>query len=729
MSKRISTGPKREIRALTSEHELELRAEQRTEDGQTHLTGYTARYGILSDNLGTTQRPWKERIMPGAFTRALRDCDDIKHLQNHNPDIVLGSTKSGTTKLTEDARGLHFDTVLDVDDNMFARAVASSVRRRDVTGQSFGMIVSKGGDRWITEGGIDVREIHNIDILWDLSTVTNPAYPSTSVSAEMRMAQMFPDGPPSSVRKHTAESPTCDCSCGQCAVGHCPQCENEDCADEQCQNCPMQKEETEEDAALAPTDALPAPIPPTLPAPTAPTGAADEAKKTKRVDGEDLSYTDFIIVGDPSDPKTWKLAWRFSSLEKTKSHLRNALARFDQLKGISDAQKSEARTKLVRLCKKYGVKVAEEDSKKNEITHYYFTHFQANSGACECDCQTCVDGDCDSCVLEDCDDEDCKEAGCPMQKSTNHFEQFSAEDLSLHLSLRDPETRARLAALPGVEIRSKVKDDGILELYVYGSIGNDWWGGGMSAEGMRQAIAQADKHTAIRVCINSMGGDAFEGVAMYNLLRQQDKPITTRVHGMAASAASIIAMAGDTIEMGSNTMLMVHNAQVGIRGYAKDLRKQADVLDSVSGSIANTYVDRTGKSMAEVQKLMDEETWMSAFDAVRAGFATVITEDFGADVDDVDNELRSSPLAATYRNMPQGLVERRDRKPEVEQPTPTVPTVPTATTVLPAPTVLPTPAAPIGTDATMEHRKRLLALAVAAAEFDPTEPPPEQVQQ
>lgn len=678
MAKRMaptSIGVKREIRALTSEHELELRAEQCKEDGQTHLTGYTARYGILSDNLGTAQRPWKERIMPGAFTKALQSADDIKHLQNHNPDIVLGSTKAGTTKLTEDARGLHFDTVLDVEDNMFARAVASSVRRRDVTGQSFGMIVSKGGDKWITENGIDVREIHNIDVFWDLSTVTNPAYPATSVNAEMRMAQLFPDGQPASIDQHFDHFDA-DAEQKETMV---------DAQDHILSRMPAL-------APLATTSALPA---------SAPLAAADEAKKTKHVDGEDLTSTDFLIAPDPSDIKTWKLAWRFSSLEKTKFHLRNALSRFNQLKGVTDSDKASAWPKLVRLCKKYGVKVTEDGSKKSE-TCLRYRAFLADGGQCGCDCQNCQDADCDSCTLEDCEDSDCQEAGCPMQKAANHFEQFSIEDLSSHLQLRDPETRARLASLPAVEIRSKVQTDGTLELYLYGTVGSDWWGGGMTADGMRYTIAQADPHTNIRLCINSMGGDAFEGAAMYNLLRQQGKPIHTRVDGMAASAASIAAMAGDKIEMGSNTMMMIHNAQTGVRGYAKELRKTADTLEKVSTALANTYTDRTGMSMADIQALMESETWMTAFDAVRAGFATEITEDY--DLDNVDKDLRSSPLTATYQNLPKELVERRNKTKEVPVSLPAVPD-PAATTPVADAAALP--------DAGLAHRKRLLALAAA----------------
>lgn len=90
---------------------------------------------------------------------------------------------------------------------------------------------------------------------------------------------------------------------------------------------------------------------------------ATEAK-TKRVDGEDLSADDFLIVGDKDDPDTWKLPWHFSSEDKTKAHLRNALARFDQLTDVSEEDKKAAHTKLVDLCKKYGIDVSEDSRQK-----------------------------------------------------------------------------------------------------------------------------------------------------------------------------------------------------------------------------------------------------------------------------------------------------------------------------------------------------------------------------
>jgi ATP-dependent Clp protease protease subunit len=156
--------------------------------------------------------------------------------------------------------------------------------------------------------------------------------------------------------------------------------------------------------------------------------------------------------------------------------------------------------------------------------------------------------------------------------------------------------------------------------------------------------------------INSMGGDAFEAIAIHNMLRAQGKPIEACIDGLAASAASVIAMAGDTISMGSNAMMMIHNAQTGCQGYASDMRKTADILDKISNAVCQTYADRTGNSMEMCQKLMDAETWMTAHDCIKDNFATTLTEmppEPDPDGDPDEDELRNSPLALTYRNLPE----------------------------------------------------------------------------
>lgn len=171
-----------------------------------------------------------------------------------------------------------------------------------------------------------------------------------------------------------------------------------------------------------------------------------------------------------------------------------------------------------------------------------------------------------------------------------------------------------------------MRPDGTLELLCYEEIGeNVWTGDGVTAKLIKQQLDEAGpKYSDILLRINSPGGDVFEAIAIFNLLRSQKKPIEARVDGVAASSASILAMAGDEIVMGANAMMMVHNAWSACVGYAADMREMAERLDQVSGVIAGTYVRRTKRSMVDVQALMDAETWLTAPEAVTAQFATRI---------------------------------------------------------------------------------------------------------
>lgn len=217
----------------------------------------------------------------------------------------------------------------------------------------------------------------------------------------------------------------------------------------------------------------------------------------------------------------------------------------------------------------------------------------------------------------------------------------------------------------GLEFRSSV--DPVtkeLVLYMYGDIGEDYCGDGISSGTIRRAVEAAGDFDSIRGRINSPGGDAFEGVTIGNYLRSLKKPITMCVDGLAASAASVIAMCGHRLEMAPNSMLMCHNASCGAYGFADDLRKMADVLEVISTSIAQTYVGKTGKKLAEIKTILAAETWMGAEDAVAEGFADAVV-DPGADSEMPTTKkekralamLADSRLLATYQNLPEGFME------------------------------------------------------------------------
>jgi ATP-dependent Clp protease, protease subunit len=166
----------------------------------------------------------------------------------------------------------------------------------------------------------------------------------------------------------------------------------------------------------------------------------------------------------------------------------------------------------------------------------------------------------------------------------------------------------------------------VLVLDIMDSIGADLFGNGITAAAVSEAIKGAGDFSSVTVNINSPGGDLFEGVAIYNMLRALGKPINVAVLGLAASAASAIACAGDTVTMGLGTQYMLHNAMAMEAGYASDLRKMADILDSVTDSAADIYAARTGMPKDKVLALMGAETWYGAEEAVSNGFATSVAK-------------------------------------------------------------------------------------------------------
>lgn len=156
----------------------EVRAAKR-EDGRVGIAGTAAVIGSLSREIVTSRARFKERIAPGAFTKALAQ-SDIRGLFNHNPDFVLGRVKSGTMKVRADERGLHYE----IAELPESRAdVAEAIQRGDVDGNSFSFIVAEGGEKVEFRDGERIRTITEFEELLDLGPVTFPAYDGTRVSS------------------------------------------------------------------------------------------------------------------------------------------------------------------------------------------------------------------------------------------------------------------------------------------------------------------------------------------------------------------------------------------------------------------------------------------------------------------------------------------------------------------------------------------------------------------
>ncbi len=184
------------------------------------------------------------------------------------------------------------------------------------------------------------------------------------------------------------------------------------------------------------------------------------------------------------------------------------------------------------------------------------------------------------------------------------------------------------------------------EITILDNIGMDFWTGEGTTAARIKSELKAIGNNPVLVYLNSPGGDAFEGVAIYNLLREHKGEVTIRVLGMAASAASVIAMAGDKIELGEATSIMIHSAWGVVVGNRNDMRDFADMLDKLDRSIADVYAQRSGQKVDDVLQMMSDETWMYGEDAVSKGFADYV----------MPPEKKKKKMQAQTTHAPSGVV-------------------------------------------------------------------------
>jgi len=151
-------------------------------------------------------------------------------------------------------------------------------------------------------------------------------------------------------------------------------------------------------------------------------------------------------------------------------------------------------------------------------------------------------------------------------------------------------------------------------------VGSDMFGDGVTSRRVSAAL-RAIGDREVTVDLNSPGGDFFEGVAIYNALRAHPRKVTVRVLGIAASAASVIAMAGDEVQIGKAGFMMVHNAWVIAIGNRHDMAEAAATMEPFDDAMASVYADRAGVEKARAAEWMDNETWFNGEQAVEAGLA------------------------------------------------------------------------------------------------------------
>jgi len=208
------------------------------------------------------------------------------------------------------------------------------------------------------------------------------------------------------------------------------------------------------------------------------------------------------------------------------------------------------------------------------------------------------------------------------------------------------------------------------ELYLYSQIGGGLWSEGVTAKQVVDALAELEKTgtKSLAIYINSPGGDVFEGMAILNCLKRFEGQKTVYVDGIAASIASIIAMAGDKICMGAGSMMMLHDPSAVGMGTAPELREKAAMLDKAAEAMVEAYALRTGCDEKEIRGFMAAETWFTASEAVEHGFADEKTEQ--DDAPDAMLAISKSPLFAMYRNAPAHIRASAARKPPVAEAAP-----------------------------------------------------------
>ena len=212
------------------------------------------------------------------------------------------------------------------------------------------------------------------------------------------------------------------------------------------------------------------------------------------------------------------------------------------------------------------------------------------------------------------------------------------------------------------EIRQEAGSDTV-ELYIYSTVESDgwWWNSETSARHFKDELAKHPNAKEITVYINSLGGSVMEGIAIYNQLKRHPAHVTVQIDGFACSIASVIAMAGDTVIMPKNTVMMIHNAWTIAVGNSKELHKAADDLEVINQASRQAYLEKAGGKLSEdkLTELLDGETYLTAAQCMELG----LIDSFGDD--DADEDTGADPEQLTgmtvQQRLEQELMQRREK--------------------------------------------------------------------
>lgn len=198
----------------------------------------------------------------------------------------------------------------------------------------------------------------------------------------------------------------------------------------------------------------------------------------------------------------------------------------------------------------------------------------------------------------------------------------------------------------------KALDEKTGELTLYGEISNEtWWGDEVTPKEFKSDLDELGEIDTLNIYINSPGGDVFAGQTIYSILKRHKAHKNVYIDGLAASIASVIAMAGNTIFMPKNAMMMIHNPWTIGMGNAKDFRKLAEDLDKIRESLIAAYEGHSALTRDEIIEIMDSETWLTATECEEYGFCDVVEEEktLAASID--------KDILVRYKNTPRELIE------------------------------------------------------------------------
>lgn len=189
----------------------------------------------------------------------------------------------------------------------------------------------------------------------------------------------------------------------------------------------------------------------------------------------------------------------------------------------------------------------------------------------------------------------------------------------------------------------KLQTDGdVPELFIYDDIGPEWLGM-ISATMVTRVLKEVAGAKRLNVRINSLGGDVFEGLAIFNALDRFEAETIVDVDGIAASAASVIAMSGDRIRMADNSMMMIHRAWTIALGNALEMAKVVGLLHKIDDSLIDTYHQRTKTGKRKIREMLDAETWLTAKEAKSLGFADEVGPSKSASASVARGRFRNTP--------------------------------------------------------------------------------------